>query len=293
MTADPLVRNSVAVADPTHPDHFIQPNADGSINITGSISATSAAVATAASPTYSEGVSEPLSQDLSGNLRALVAFPATLAVTQSGTWTVGISASQTIAVTNTGTFAVQAAQTGTWTVGISAAQSVAVTNAGTFAVQAAGPTASGSSLTASPLTVGARAATANPTAVTDGQVVNLMADKEGHQVIVIGNVRDLKANQYTALSSASETTIVTQIGSTFNDLYGIIAANTTASAVTLTFKDSTAGTTQFSLYVPANDTRGFILPSSDGFKQGTVNTNWTCTGGASGVNISALYVKNI
>jgi hypothetical protein len=41
---------------------------------------------------------------------------STLAVTQSGTWTVGISASQTIAVTNAGTFAVQAAQSGTWTV---------------------------------------------------------------------------------------------------------------------------------------------------------------------------------
>jgi hypothetical protein len=38
------------------------------------------------------------------------------AVTQSGTWTVGISAAQTIAVTNTGTFAVQAAQSGTWNI---------------------------------------------------------------------------------------------------------------------------------------------------------------------------------
>jgi hypothetical protein len=42
-----------------------------------------------------------------------VAISGTVAVTQSGTWTVGISAGQTIAVTNTGTFAVQATVTGT------------------------------------------------------------------------------------------------------------------------------------------------------------------------------------
>jgi hypothetical protein len=49
-----------------------------------------------------------------------------VAATQSGTWTVGISGGQTIAVTNTGTFAVQAAVTGT----VSISGSVAVT--GTF-----------------------------------------------------------------------------------------------------------------------------------------------------------------
>ena len=41
------------------------------IPITGSISATSAATATADSPSYTEGVSSALSQDLSGNLRTI------------------------------------------------------------------------------------------------------------------------------------------------------------------------------------------------------------------------------
>jgi len=54
---------------------------------------------------------------------------ATVAATQSGTWTVGISAAQTIAVTNTGTFAVQAALNAETTkvigtVNIAAAQTV-------------------------------------------------------------------------------------------------------------------------------------------------------------------------
>jgi hypothetical protein len=50
------------------------------------------------------------------NTGAVVIASGTLAATQSGTWTVGISAAQTIAVTNAGTFAAQAAQAGTWTV---------------------------------------------------------------------------------------------------------------------------------------------------------------------------------
>ncbi len=37
MTADAVVRNSVAVADPEAPSHVIKPNADGSINVAGSV----------------------------------------------------------------------------------------------------------------------------------------------------------------------------------------------------------------------------------------------------------------
>jgi hypothetical protein len=53
-------------------------------------------------------------------------------VSQSGTWTVGISAAQTIAVTQTTAASLNA------TVTIAAAQTIAVTNTGTFAVQATG-----------------------------------------------------------------------------------------------------------------------------------------------------------
>ncbi len=131
MTANSTVSQSIAVADPEIPENVIKPNADGSINVSGSISAVSAATATAAAPSYSEGISEPLSQDLSGALRVLTTFPATVAVTQSGTWTVGISAAQTIAVTNAGTFVVQAAQA------TAASLNATVVGTGTFAVQAA------------------------------------------------------------------------------------------------------------------------------------------------------------
>jgi hypothetical protein len=81
---------------------------------------------------------------------AIVANPpttpvsGTIAATQSGTWTVGISAAQTIAVTNAGTFVVQATLAAETTKVIGTVNqgtspwiiSGAVTNAGTFAVQA-------------------------------------------------------------------------------------------------------------------------------------------------------------
>lgn len=158
-----------------------------------------------------------------------------------------------------------------------------------------GPTASGSSLTGNPITAGGLAKTANPTAVSDGQVVNSTHDKLGRQVVVLGNVRDLKGNQLTTItSSTSETTVVTAVASTFLDVYGCIVENTSATATKVTFKDSTSGTTQFEIYVPAGDTRGFMLPSSDAFKQTTVNNNWTATCGNSvaSIVITMLYVKN-
>lgn len=63
----------VSVADPADPSHAIKPNADGSINVSGSIVVTSEATAeaTAAAPTYSEGQDAPLSQNLSGDLRTI------------------------------------------------------------------------------------------------------------------------------------------------------------------------------------------------------------------------------
>ncbi len=122
MTANSTVSQSIAVADPEIPENVIKPNADGSVNIAGSISvtATTAAHATAAAPSYVEGSDDDLSVNLTGDMRVIAK--------QNGTWTVGISAAQTIAVTQataaslnatvvgTGTFAVQAAQSGTWTV---------------------------------------------------------------------------------------------------------------------------------------------------------------------------------
>jgi len=57
------------------------------------------------------------------------------------------------------------------------------------------------------------------------------------------------------------------------------------------FRDSTAGTIQFSTEVPATDMRGF---SACCFKQTTANNNWTAqlSAAVTDVRIYGTYVKN-
>lgn len=276
---------------------------------------------TTAAPTYTTAQSNPLSLTTSGLLR-VDGSGATQPVSVAGTLPVnmtqinGVASSVGNGTTDTGTQRVTLSSdstgqvklaTGANTIGAVSNTSFAVTQAtaaslnatvvgtGTFAVQAAGGTASGSSLTASPLTGGGLAKTANPTAVSDGQVVNSTHDKLGKQVVV-GSIRDLKADAaLTLTSTTTETTLIAQIASTFIDVYGLIVANISATACEVIFRDTTAGTARFSIEVPAGDTRGFMLPESAAYKQTTVNTNWTAQCGTSvaSIKINALYVKNI
>lgn len=146
-----------------------------------------------------------------------------------------------------------------------------------------------------PVKVGAQARTTNPTAVADADRSNLITDDLG-KLVVVGSIRDLKANQITTItSSTSETTVVTAVASTFMDVYGCIVVNSSATAANVSFKDSTAGTTRFNIYVPAGETRGFMLNESAAIAQTTVNNNWTATSSASVASlvITMLTVKNI
>lgn len=193
----------------------------------------------------------------------------------------------TVAVTESGTWTVQpgnTANTTAWKVDNSAVNQPVI-----------GPTAAGSSLTVAPITGGGLAKTSNPTAVSDGQVVNQLHDKLGKQVIA-GSIRDLKGDQFTTISSSTaETTIITAVASTFLDLYGLIIENTSGAACEVSFRDVTAGSVRFAFEIPAGDTRGFMLPESAAYKQATVNTAWTaqCSTSVAAIKISALYVKNI
>jgi hypothetical protein len=219
-------------------------------------------------------------QNVNANSAAMVAIDQTTLGTTNGVSVAAVNAAAALAgngVTGTGSLRVTLASDNS-------------------AIALWGHGATAASVPANAVLRGGRAATANPTAVTDGQMVGAMADKLGRTVVVLGNVRDLKGNQFTTItSSTTETTVVTAVAATFLDVYGCIVENTSATACKVTFKDSTAGTTQFEIYVPAGDTRGFMLPSSDGFKQTTVNTAWTATCGTSvaSIVISMLYVKNI
>lgn len=161
-------------------------------------------------------------------------------------------------------------------------------------VAAAGDVAHDGVDSGNPVKVGAQARTSNPTAVANADRVNFIADKLGKQ-IVVGAIRELKGVQKTTITtSVAETTIVTAVASTFLDLYGLILANTSATIVTVTIRDTTGGSAIAIIEVPANDTRGFMLPVDTAIPQTTANTNWTAQGDASitSLEVTAFYVKN-
>lgn len=158
-----------------------------------------------------------------------------------------------------------------------------------------GTVASGASDTGNPVGVGGLALTAPPTAVSTTQRVRAMFDIYGKQ-IVRECLREDLANQATTITtSTAETTIVTADGTYKLDLYGLVLSNSSGTATNVTIKDSTSGTTRFTIYVPAGDTRGFTLPIAGAHKQNAANTNWTATSSASitSLFVTALTVRSL
>jgi hypothetical protein len=239
------------------------------------------------------------------------------AVTQSGTWNIGsITTMPTTAVTGTFWQTTQPVSIATAPVLVAGSAligkvgidqtTVGTTNAvslsqigsttvvtggvnGTLAV--GGVTAAAATATGNPVRVGSLAKTANPTAVTDGQVVSSMADKLGRQVVVLGHIRDMCGSQATTItSSTTATTIVTNVASTFCDITGIEMGNGSGSPTTLTVSDGTASYV-YNLGAGQTIVKTFIPPR----KATTVNVAWTATCGTSvaSVYINVDYVKNL
>lgn len=348
---------ATAVA-PTYAEGSVQPlsqDLSGQLRISGTINASSAAQATTADPSYTNNTSNPFSQTLAGYLR--------VSAKQSGSWSVGIDQT-TPGVTNlvnvsnlpnvvdtnagaasastlrfvlasggasqavTGTFfqatqpvsatslplptgAATAAglttinttlgspfqagasignttfastQSGTWNIGTVTTITGVTTAFGALA----------SAVPANAVANGMRGTTANPTAVTDGQLVGAQADKVGRTVVVHHAARDLVGSQKTTISaSTAETTIVTAAASIFNDLLSITLVNSGATATKVDIRDATAGTIQWTGYVPATDMRGITFPVI--LKQTTINNNWTaqCSASTTALEVTVQFVKNI
>lgn len=159
-----------------------------------------------------------------------------------------------------------------------------------------GPTAADAPLTANPVTIGGRAATANPTAVANADVVNTMHDKLG-KLVAVSALRALKGIQKTTItSSTAETTIVTAgAAGVFVDVFRLVIANTSASPCNVTIKDATAGTTRYILAVPAGQTVGFSGDCGSAAIQATAANNWTatCSASVASIEITAEYVANL
>lgn len=131
-----------------------------------------------------------------------------------------------------------------------------------------------------PHKIGGKAATTNPTAVSDGDRTDARFDKIGRMNVRQGQVRELVTDGGTiTLTTTAETTILAAGGAgVFHDLTLVLVSNTSAAAVRVDFRDATAGTIRFPVYVPAGQMVGFAPPRP--VKQATANNNWTAQSSA-------------
>lgn len=160
---------------------------------------------------------------------------------------------------------------------------------------AVGPSASGVADDGSaPLQQGGIARTANPTAVSGGQVVKAAFDKLGRQLVRPLQVRDLIQTAYATLTNGTETTLKASPASTFLDLVYILGANNSDAAVIVDIRAGTANGVVASITVPPNGTAGVSL--SVPIPQDTAAATWTAdmpdiTGTT--VYLSALFSQEI
>ncbi len=207
--------------------------------------------------------------------------------TSANSFPVVIASDQANVATNVAQFGGSNVATGTGASG-SGVPRVTVSNDSTVGSNSA----TGSAVPANAFYLGGDAATSLPTAASGGNLTGLMVDKFGRLVVLPGAMRDLVASTTTTISSGSETTIVSATASTFHDLTAVVISNTSATATRVDFRDTTAGSVIFAVYMPAGDTRGVVFQTPQ--PQTTVNTNWTCqlSSAVTDIRVFAQYLSN-
>lgn len=119
---------------------------------------------------------------------------------------------------------------------------VAQATAANLNAQVQGAAASGFSVSGNPLLSGCRAATAAPTAVTDGQAVAAFCGAEGKQIMLPYSIKELAVRGSTgATTGASQVSIIASAGGSLkNYITAIQCANIGATTSILTFTDAAA-----------------------------------------------------
>ena len=109
--------------------------------------------------------------------------------------------------------------------------------------QVVGPTAADAAITGNPVTVGARASTANPTSVSaDGDVVNIWANRMGAQVITMAPHVGLNGSPWTLTSTSAQYT-TTQTST------ALVTVGATTQVVVTSIQIQAYGTTAFTCQV--------------------------------------------
>lgn len=164
------------------------------------------------------------------------------------------------------------------------------------ALPAAGQGATAAAVPAGATLRGMRAATANPTAVTDGQMVASMGDKVGRTVTTPVQIRTLMTVGTLSVAATAETTLIAAGGAgVFHDISQLIITTAGAAAQTITIKDATAGTTRAVFNYPnaATAPQPLVITFNPPIPQAAANANWTVTqSAATACNYTFVYAKN-
>lgn len=148
----------------------------------------------------------------------------------------------------------------------------------------------------SPVGIGVIGYTSYPTAVANAATAAVIGDKLG-RVVAIGAPRAWIAAQSATITTVVETVFINAINATtFADVYGLILANTGATATRVDIRYGVASAIVQAWYVPAGDTRGYMLPVDSAVpgSLSTANVSWTAQCSATtNMFVSAFYVKNI
>lgn len=148
-----------------------------------------------------------------------------------------------------------------------------------------------------PVKIGGVARTANPTAVAAGDRVSASYDKVGRQLVRPVQVRELLQTAYVTAASEGPKTLLAGVGSTFHDLVYLMCANESDAAITLDVLQSTGGTVQATIVVPAQSTAGLALGGAT-LPQDHADATWQVDNNAADNSnttyaVTALFSKEV
>jgi len=188
------------------------------------------------------------------------------------------------AITGTGTLTVQAGLTGN-------AGAAAVTVSGSVTIgNMPGAGTPGTAVPGSALYAGTRAATALPTAVTNGQLAGAMSDTFGRQVVIPGTIRGLVQPLILSNNSGSTAQNFGAVGGAgiYLDISSFVVTNRSATATVVSLSD---GTNTYTYAIAANG--GMVYPPPVPIPAATTATQWTVLNSAAvACDYMALAIQN-
>lgn len=148
-----------------------------------------------------------------------------------------------------------------------------------------------------PVKTGGIARTANPTAVGNGDRVSATYDDVGRQLVRPVQVRDLLQTAYVEAASEGEKTLLAGASGVYHDLVYMMAANSSDAAITLDIRQTTGGTVQSTIEVPANATAGLALGGAT-IPQDHADATWTVDNNSADASnttyaVTALFSKEV